>query len=1085
MKNIFRSFRLFFFFSFFLIWQLPANAALRIANVSGNWNNAATWGGTLPAANDDIQINAGVTVTININPPNIVNVTINGTLQFDATGTGRTWTVTGNFTVNSGGSFICAAPGTATTHTLNYNGNSLVNNGTFNMVNGSNKCNVTLGSTGQNTLSGSNTMYFNKLILNNTSGKFQIVYNNGTFTTSELTPTKLNVSIHTADTMAIRQGLLIGCALNNATIAHTFAHFKMGAGGSKITSSVSLSGSTTFTINTAMLLNDASNANVSMTVSGTFTSPSMTQANAATAFGLLGPFAAGGSNNATQLTINGEWNMTDIFVFVGNTKLYGGTEPANPVLTCSSSVTWASTETHTIDIPFTSDDFYLKTCYFGLFDSQGAFPVITLNGGSSSAPNNWNIAFDVFDAEVQESSPLGNPTKAQISESMSNWIVNGHWRINAGYAMAVHTDNTLTINGSLRVASNGEIAGSETETENNGYVPVTGPTLAFGAGGILYVENVGGLGNGLLSESGSNVAIKNRTGDLDWNLSNISSSGTIAYETNSQTVTSRTYNHLSLTSGVKTLAGAITVNGNLTIAAATTLSNAGYHTTAKGAITHSGTHSGSGKLILSGTTNQSLSGTATDWGNVEINNSSGATCSALVSSSGVITLTNGLLTTTSSHLLSLNSTATFSGGSASSYVNGPVAKTTASTVSFTFPIGKGGRYRPVTIVPASSSSTSWLVEYFSSAYSNTTTVTAPVTSVNTASYWTVDRTSGTANATVTLPWGTEEGLTDLNGLSVGRWSGTSWVDAGTTSITGTTSSGSITSATITTFSPFTLAETNTITTGSISGSPFCAEAPLNIPFTSTGTFNSGNVYTAQISDNKGNFTNPTTLGSLTTTANSGTIVTAFPPEFKKGKKYRIRVVSSNPLVIGADNGTNLEMLDCLKPTGLAASGITSSSATLSWNAMQCAAKYKLQYRKQGTSSWTSVTVATTSYTVTGLQASTTYEYRCQTYCTESGSTKSGFSSIATFTTTARLADPHVPLSEILIYPNPTSTTVTIQLAAMTPMSVRICSLVGTVLWSVQQPVETVTINVTDWQPGVYFVEVVGRDKVSTFKLMKQ
>lgn len=1065
--------------------NLSSYAVLRIASVSGNWNNAATWGGTVPAANDDIQINAGVTVTINTNPANIVNVTINGTLQWDATGTGRTWTVTGNFTVNSGGSFICAAPGSATTHTLNYNGNNLTNHGTFNLVNGSNKCNVTLGSTGQNNISGSSPLTFNKLILNNTNGKFQIVYESGSFTTSELTPTKVSVGITTLDTMAIRQGLLVGGTANNTTISHSFAHFKMGASGSKITSSVSVSGTTTFTINTAMLLNDATNSNVSLTITGTFTSPSMSQANAATAFALLGPNCVGGSGNATTLTINGDWNMTDIFVFVGNTKLFGGTEPNNPQVNCSGNVSWASSETHTIDLPFTGDDFYIKTCYFGLFDSQGAFPTINLNGGSVGSPNNWSVAFDVFDAEVQDSSPLGIYTVAQISESMTNWVVNGHWKITAGHAMAVHTDNTLTINGSLRTVSNAEIAGSETETESGGYVPTAGPKILFGSSGVLYVENPTGLGNGLLSDAASNVAIKNRTGDLDWDLSAISTSGTIAYEVNSQTVTARTYNHLTLTSGTKTLANTSTVNGTLTISSGTTLANGGFVLNAKGAVANSGTHSGSGKVVLNGTASQALSGSGADWGNLELNNSAGAVCNAAVSSSGTVTLTNGVLTTSAANLLSLTSSGTTTGGSSTAHIAGPVAKTTTSTAAVTLPVGKGGRYRPVTITPAAATSTTWQVEYFNAAYSNTASFTAPITSVNTVSYWLVDRTSGSAAANVTLSWGSEEALADFNGLTVGRWDGSSWTDAGNTGTTGTTASGTVKSASVSSFSPFTLAEANTLATGSISGSPFCAEATISVPFTSTGTFNAGNIYTAQISDKNGSFAAPTVLGTLASTANSGTITATFPPEFAKGKKYRVRVVSSNPSVIGTDNGSNLEMLDCPKPTGLTASGITQTSATISWNAMLCGVEYRLQYRKQGTSGWTNKTVATNSYTITGLTAGTTYEYRARTHCTPTASTKSGNSSIQTFTTSPRLGADESAMQPAL-FPNPAAGQVTLQVGT-TPCTVRLMDVTGKVLQTLQHTAASglLVLDLSQLPAGLYVVDVNDGKRTSTHKLIRE
>ncbi|HYK44801.1 MAG TPA: LamG-like jellyroll fold domain-containing protein, partial [Parafilimonas sp.] len=91
---------------------------------------------------------------------------------------------------------------------------------------------------------------------------------------------------------------------------------------------------------------------------------------------------------------------------------------------------------------------------------------------------------------------------------------------------------------------------------------------------------------------------------------------------------------------------------------------------------------------------------------------------------------------------------------------------------------------------------------------------------------------------------------------------------------------------------------------------------------------------------------------------------------------------------------------CNKPVGLKAKKITSSSATLTWKPVTGAAKYKLQYRVQGTTSWTSKTITDTFYNATGLAASTMYEFRVQTYCTADGFIKSKFSKIATFSTAA-------------------------------------------------------------------------------------
>ncbi|MDF2436261.1 MAG: hypothetical protein K0Q95_637 [Bacteroidota bacterium] len=98
---------------------------------------------------------------------------------------------------------------------------------------------------------------------------------------------------------------------------------------------------------------------------------------------------------------------------------------------------------------------------------------------------------------------------------------------------------------------------------------------------------------------------------------------------------------------------------------------------------------------------------------------------------------------------------------------------------------------------------------------------------------------------------------------------------------------------------------NTITTGLITGSPFCACSSVSIPFTSTGTFTAGNIYTAELSDASGSFTAPVSIGTLASTANSGTITATIPCSAVTGSNYRIRVISSAPATTGTDNGVNI------------------------------------------------------------------------------------------------------------------------------------------------------------------------------------
>ena len=133
---------------------------------------------------------------------------------------------------------------------------------------------------------------------------------------------------------------------------------------------------------------------------------------------------------------------------------------------------------------------------------------------------------------------------------------------------------------------------------------------------------------------------------------------------------------------------------------------------------------------------------------------------------------------------------------------------------------------------------------------------------------------------------------------------------------------------------------NTITTGTIAGSPFCITSAtgisVTVPFTSTGTFNSGNIYSAELSDETGSFSVATVIGTLSSTANSGNISATIPAGTVSGTLYRIRVKSDNPFLIGNPNTINLTViLDVPDASGLNA--VTASGqVTVGWtNPLSC------------------------------------------------------------------------------------------------------------------------------------------------------
>jgi len=82
------------------------------------------------------------------------------------------------------------------------------------------------------------------------------------------------------------------------------------------------------------------------------------------------------------------------------------------------------------------------------------------------------------------------------------------------------------------------------------------------------------------------------------------------------------------------------------------------------------------------------------------------------------------------------------------------------------------------------------------------------------------------------------------------------------------------------------------------GGVYCAGAGATVNYTVTSvTINSGNVFTAQLSDATGSFAAPTSIGTLNSTALAGAISITFPGG-ASGSGYKIRVTSSNSAFIG-------------------------------------------------------------------------------------------------------------------------------------------------------------------------------------------
>jgi hypothetical protein len=301
---------------------------------------------------------------------------------------------------------------------------------------------------------------------------------------------------------------------------------------------------------------------------------------------------------------------------------------------------------------------------------------------------------------------------------------------------------------------------------------------------------------GNVSISGGTLDLASTSGGATWNVAGDFShtAGTLT-ETGSSTTSTIVFNR----SGTQTYTSGGTVSNtvNFTVNSGSTLqmaaegtvvSGAGTFTLSSGAklgitstagITSLGTASGNirtttgrnfnslATYIYNGTGGAQVTGDGLpiSVNGLTIGNSSGVTLTR-GTQVDALTLSNGNLTTTTVNLLTMSSS--ISGGSASSFVNGPMTHSGSGTKFF--PIGKGTAYRPVTLNILIASSPVVRAEVFNEGSGGT--AGTGLTAISSVRYWFIPVTSGSVSScTVELTYGSDDGVTDYNYLRVAQCTG--------------------------------------------------------------------------------------------------------------------------------------------------------------------------------------------------------------------------------------------------------------------------------------------------------------------------
>lgn len=406
-----------------------------------------------------------------------------------------------------------------------------------------------------------------------------------------------------------------------------------------------------------------------------------------------------------------------------------------------------------------------------------------------------------------------------FSTTSANAEVGGSLIINSGVFSAsipASSANTHTIHGNLEVKSGATFRINQQNSAVNSTVLL---------GGDLLVQ-------GTLEGTNSNTTVTstivfNKTGaqsiDIDGTLNNH-----VFFQVNSgaELVLSQNLDLTNARNGLEVLNGGILNFNGFNITGLGSLNNnlgGTLKITSPQGITASGAsgnvqtatrvYNAGGTYSYVGGSNQATgNGVPATVANVVINNANGVQLSQPATITGNLSLVNGLISTTVANTLTLSTDATVTGGSNSSYVNGQVFQATNSLTAKTLPVGKNGVYAPVVLTPAASTASTFVAEYFNGTgvTPNATTYASgsDIQSIDNFQYWDLNRTNGAAAVSINLPFQSSSNIPALSRAFVAHYNGAAWENAGNAATTGTTANGTVTSAAVNTFSPFTVGVLN-------------------------------------------------------------------------------------------------------------------------------------------------------------------------------------------------------------------------------------------------------------------------------------
>jgi|GEM_PF-894620 len=731
-----------FFSLLFLLMASNSFATIKTSTAGGgNWNATTTWtGSVVPVAADTVIIAGPVTANVTATVA-MLTVNSSGTLQY-ANAAAYILTVNGSVIINTGGTITVTGP-LFKGHTLSIGGD-FTNNGTFNGFSSSLLDGIKLifkGSTNSSfTSSAGSVTNIYMISLAKTAAALVVDFNPGNaFTAAGPAFDGFSGFLNLAASVGIFK------VSGNTTLSNEFIGFTTGAGSVVLAYTIGASAGFWVANPNATVIGQAAAA---ATVSGTLQVDAGVYNIGATTEGITfgpnskiivnggtiaakGRFGVSAAGNAITYTQTGGTVYTN--TNTGNTGLLAsfdaGTATGTVFNMSGGNIVLVQKAT-TLDYrgPATGATSTITGGTVLLGTAAVASPVVL---AATAASTVFNITAVAPNLVVDQPGIAGvgaiQLTAVTIKGDLSLYGPGSYNKGNFGLTMAgmsATNPGNITVSGAATLTLNGS---------------------ATAATGLFFTSTYGNqafsLGAGAITSS----ELPSVT------INNTYASGTVSIPAGLSLMSAST---LTLTAGLLDAGASVKFGSDITAGTFTCIRTAGSITAASASFgtavtTKTYTYNGAGAISTGAeltTTSPALIDVLT------ITNASlNLTLDKKVTVNTTFTLTNGLVSTSNTNLLILNSTASVAGGSAASYVNGPVARNYVSnrtavgtyTALTILPAGKAGLYLPVHIDPSTNSGGS--VQIQAEAFTSNPGTNATPLGTLSANRWEASAVVGAAN----------------------------------------------------------------------------------------------------------------------------------------------------------------------------------------------------------------------------------------------------------------------------------------------------------------------------------------------------